>query len=101
VFRFVGSLPAGGGIVFDYMISPALLGAVQRWAVNAMARRVAAVGEPWTLFFDPAELAGSLRGLGFGEVIDIGSEEINSRYFAGRSDGLEVGSAGRLAIART
>jgi len=36
---------------------------------------------------------------GFRAVDDLGANEINARYFAGRSDGLQVGEAGRIAKA--
>ncbi len=95
--RFVGSLPAGSGIVFDYAIPPGSLNLVQRLAFNALAARVAAAGEPFQTFFEPSGLIGELRRLGFGSFEDLGGEEINARYFAGRADGLRVGGgAGRL-----
>jgi O-methyltransferase involved in polyketide biosynthesis len=96
-FRFVGSLPAGSGIVFDYAIPPESLNLLQRLAFNALAERVAAAGEPFQTFFEPSVLISELRRLGFGSFEDLGGEEINARYFAGRADGLRVGGgAGRL-----
>jgi len=100
VLRFIASLPAGSGVAFDYAVSPALLGPIERWAVTAFSRRLAAMGEPWTLFFDPSELLTDLHALGFSHVADLGPKEINSRFFSGRTDGLEVGSLGRLMEAR-
>jgi methyltransferase (TIGR00027 family) len=95
--RFVGSLPAGSGIVFDYALPPESLNLLQRLAFNALARRVAAAGEPFQTFFEPSALMGELRRMGFGSFEDLGGEEINARYFAGRADGLRVGGgAGRL-----
>jgi methyltransferase (TIGR00027 family) len=96
-FRFVGSLPAGSGIVFDYALPPESLNLVQRFALNALAKRVAAAGEPFQTFFDPAPLMGELRQMGFTSFEDLGTEEINARYFAGRADGLRAsGGIGRL-----
>jgi methyltransferase (TIGR00027 family) len=100
-FRFVGSLPAGSRIVFDYAIPPESLNLLQRLAFNALARRVAAVGEPFQTFFEPSTLMGELRRLGFSSFEDLGGEEINARYFAARADGLRVGGGGgRLMMAR-
>ncbi len=100
-FRFVGSLPAGSGIVFDYALPPESLNLVQRFALNALAKRVAAAGEPFQTFFDPLPLMGELRQMGFTSFEDLGTEETNARYFAGRSDGLRVsGGIGRLMMAR-
>jgi methyltransferase (TIGR00027 family) len=95
--RFVGSLPAGSGIVFDYALPPESLNLVQRLAFNTLAKRVAAAGEPFQTFFEPSALRSELRRLGFGSFEDLGGEEINARYFAGRADGLRVGGGiGRL-----
>jgi methyltransferase (TIGR00027 family) len=100
VFRSIASLPAPSGVAFDYAVSPALLGPIERWAVHAFSRRVAAIGEPWTLFFDPFELEADLRAVGFSEVADFGAKEINARFFSDRTDRLKVGSLGRLMKAR-
>jgi O-methyltransferase involved in polyketide biosynthesis len=70
-------------------------------ALDAIARRVAATGEPFRTFFDPTELAERLKRMGFKSVEDLGSEEINERYFKGRADGLRVGGRlGRLMSAQ-
>ena len=99
VLGAIANLPRGSGVVFDYAINPMELTEPVRKAVEFMASRVAAAGEPWTLFFDPARLARSLDALGYTHVDDLDGEAINARYFDGRADGLQVGSAGRLLYA--
>jgi len=91
----------GGGIVFDYAIAPATLNWFERWVYWGMARRVAAVGEPWRATFVPAELVRALRELGFADVQDLRAREINARYFAQRADGLGVGTLAGLISARS
>ena len=98
--RFIASGPKGNGVVFDYAISPSLVTPAQRVVLDAMATRVAAAGEPWHTFFDPAELVNDLQALGFGHVEDVGAEEINERYFKDRTDGLRVGSMTHLMNAQ-
>jgi methyltransferase (TIGR00027 family) len=99
--RFVASLPAGSEIVYDYAVPPESLNFAQRQALAALAARVAASGEPFQAFFDPAEIQTDLRRLGFGSFEDLGTDEINARYFGGRLDGLRVGGGiGRLMKAR-
>jgi methyltransferase (TIGR00027 family) len=88
--KLVASMPAGSEVVFDYALPPASLSWVQRFAFNALASRVAARGEPFQTFFDPAALAGELRQMGFGDVEDLGMEAMNERYFKGRADGLRI-----------
>jgi methyltransferase (TIGR00027 family) len=99
--RYVASLPRGSGIVFDYAVSPATLGLVRRLVVGAVMRAVAAVGEPWKTFFDPATLAGELAALGFTQLEDLGADELNARFFRGRSDRLRVGGLGRVMCAQS
>jgi methyltransferase (TIGR00027 family) len=95
--RFVASLPPGTEIVCDYAVDPSALNWVQRAALRALADRVAAAGEPFRSYFVPAELRETLGRLGFDGVEDNGAAELNSRYFAGRADGLVVrGGIGRL-----
>ncbi len=94
--KFVASLPSGSEIVFDYGILPSRLSASQRTALESKASRLAAKGEPWITYFDPVSLARDLRGMGFKQVEDFGSEEANDRYFRDRTDGFRVGGGGRL-----
>jgi len=95
--RFAGSLPRGGGIVFDYMVPRESLGFIERMALDALSRRVEAAGEPFVTSFEPKALEERLMRSGFRSLEDLGSDEINARYFAGRSDGLRVvGNVGRL-----
>jgi methyltransferase (TIGR00027 family) len=90
----------GGGVVFDYGIPPASLALPQRAAFEALAARVAAAGEPFRAFFEPLSLVAAVQGLGFREVRDMPPHELNARFFAGRADGLRVGSAGHILMAR-
>jgi methyltransferase (TIGR00027 family) len=86
----------GGGVAFDYAIAPHLLTLPQRVVFETMAARVRAAGEPWQSSFEPAELAETLRGLGFASVEDVPPATLNARYFAGRSDGMHVGGLAHL-----
>jgi len=52
---------------------------------------VAAAGEPFVGFFDPATLSHDLQEMGFKNLEDLDGDQINARYFAGRADGLRVG----------
>jgi methyltransferase (TIGR00027 family) len=97
---FLASTARGSGVAFDWCVEPSMLGAEERMAVEALAARVAAAGEPFQLFFRPEDLEASLRAAGFDEIETLGRDEINARYFADRSDGLHVpGAAARLTCA--
>jgi len=93
---FIASMPPGSGLVFDFAVDRSLLSQSQQLALDALAERVARAGEPFQLFFDPAALASDLARLGFGNIEDLNSAQINARYFAGRSDGLAVSGSGHL-----
>lgn len=96
---YIASCPAGSGVVFDYAILPELLDARGRMVLKAILSRVEASGEPWHAFFDPTALAGELGAQGFCRVRDLDQAGINARYFAGRADGLGVGTMYHLMIA--
>jgi methyltransferase (TIGR00027 family) len=98
-FRFIASLPEKSAVAFDYAVPPESLGWTARMIFWRMAKRVAALGEPWKTFFDPQTLARDLRHLGFTSVEDFGADALNARYFAGRTDKLRIGGAGRMAMA--
>jgi methyltransferase (TIGR00027 family) len=98
--QFIAGMPSGSGVVFDFAVERWLLSPAQQLALDALAARVARAGEPFQLFFDPAALAADLARLGFGKIEDLASEEINARYFAGRSDGLAVSEGGHLLSAQ-
>ena len=98
-FRDIASLPHGTNVVFDYGLPRSHLSLVGRIVFDRMAARVAAIGEPWKTFFTPDGLARMIRSVGFGRLEDLGANEINARYFAGREDGLRVGEAAHLATA--
>jgi methyltransferase (TIGR00027 family) len=99
---FVASTAAGGGLVFDYCVPRSSLTFLRRLAFDALARRVAAAGEPFRSFFDPRELTLRLSGLGFRAIQDCGTDELNARYFQNRADSLRVrGGLGRIIVAQT
>jgi len=99
--RWIGSLPPGSEVVFDYAIARSALNLLERTALDALSKRVARAGEPFQLFFEPAELASVLSEIGFHHIEDLGSAQINARYFANRKDGLKVrGNLGHLISAR-
>ncbi len=98
--QFIARMPSGSCVVFDYAAERSLLSPSQQQALDALAARVARAGEPFRLFFDPAELVRDLERLGFSNIEDLAGEQINARYFAGRSDGLAVTGGGHLITAQ-
>jgi methyltransferase (TIGR00027 family) len=99
--RAIYEMNAANAVVFDYAVPRETLGFVGRLALDAVSRRVKKAGEPFRGFFAPADLVAQLREIGYVHIEDLGSEEIDARYFTGRADKLRTGSQlGRLVSAR-
>ena len=95
---FVAHVAPGTGLALDYGQPRAVLPPLEQLAHDSLASRVRLRGEPFQLFFTPAQMAKEL--VGFSAIEDVGKNEINRRYFAGRTDGLQVlGQAGRFLTA--
>jgi methyltransferase (TIGR00027 family) len=96
--NFIAGQPAGSGLVLDYGQPRRVLSFFEQLAHDSLASRVALAGEPFQLFFTPHEIATELSA--FFNLEDLGTPEINARYFANRTDHLAVrGGAGRLLSA--
>jgi methyltransferase (TIGR00027 family) len=90
----VARLPTGTGICFDFAFPPETLSPQRRLVFDHLARRVAAAGEPFQLFFSPAEIESELRGQGFHLIEQADSERLNELYFRDRADELRLSPAG-------
>ena len=95
---FIASCAPGSSVVFDFVISPALLEPAERAAMEAIAASLASGGEPWKSNFDPAALETLLHGMGYSRIEHFGREQLTQRYLSGRSDNLRL--AGTTGIIR-
>src|SRR5208282_4188294 len=88
--EFIARLPGGAHVVFDYGNPPASGLDRDRNAATreALAARVASVGEAFKSYFETDALRGKLMALGFREVEDLGPALIRERYFANRGGSL-------------
>ena len=99
--RAIREMNSANGVAFDYAVPRETLGFVGRLALDAVSRRVKKAGEPFRGFFAPADLVAKMRGMGYAHIEDLGSAEIDARYFADRTDKLRAGGQiGRLLSAR-
>src|SRR5215831_770797 len=95
--RWVASICPGNGIVFDYSVPRSFLGSGDHGGFDVLAARAKAAGEPFVGFFDPKDLAHRLQEMGFANLEDLDTHQINARYFSGRCDSLRTGNShGRL-----
>jgi methyltransferase (TIGR00027 family) len=78
---FIAGLPGGAEVVFDYVNPAASVHADGRAAHQALAARVASVGERFQGYLDTAVLCAKMREAGFRHVDDIGPAELAARFF--------------------
>lgn len=98
--KSISETAKGGGVVFDYLLPYRHIPHVEKIAHKVLSNVVAAVGEPFRTLLLPGQVAGVLQGMGFTGVADLGRDEINDRYFRGRTDRLRIrGSLGRFVSA--
>jgi methyltransferase (TIGR00027 family) len=97
---WIGGLPRGSGVVFDYAIPRERMGEAEQRVFDVLAERVARAGEPFLLFFEPEQLAVDLRELGFTKIEDMDSAGMRVRWLGEKSSGPRPhGRSGRLACA--
>lgn len=80
---FIASLTASAQVVFDYANPPDEQNAPleDRSAQDALAARVAALGERFRCYFHTDALHTKLADLGFCQIEDLGPNAIRQRYF--------------------
>jgi methyltransferase (TIGR00027 family) len=80
--RFIASLSGGASVVFDYANPPdSLTEDKGRTALEAVATRAAALGEPFKTYFHTEHLTAELAAVGFCDIEDLGPAQIAARYF--------------------
>lgn len=97
---FIGSLPGGAQVVFDYSNPPDSLSGEMRAVHDARATHVAGIGEAWVSYFESDALETKLRALGFSEIEDLGPPHIAARYFPQRANSAP-GKGGHIVRAAT
>ncbi|HTS03709.1 MAG TPA: SAM-dependent methyltransferase [Thermoanaerobaculia bacterium] len=84
---FIGGLPGGSHVVFDYGNPPLPGEPGDRYAAfrDELSRRVEAAGETFRSHFETASLHVELRVRGFRRIEDLGPSAIRDRFFPGGS----------------
>jgi methyltransferase (TIGR00027 family) len=101
VLRFGAGLSSPSTLVLTFMLPDDDLAGAELEAVQRVAQRAAADGEPWRTRFRPEQMRQSLIDAGFTRVFLLSPEAADARYFADRADGLRAPRAARLASAYT
>jgi methyltransferase (TIGR00027 family) len=97
VFAFVRALPPSSEIVFSFMPAAADTVTVDG---QSFADRVASLGEPLRTHIAPEALVAWLTDMGFGDVTLLTPEDVDVRYIAARTDGLQTSRHTTIASAR-
>jgi methyltransferase (TIGR00027 family) len=97
---FVGSLPGGAEVVFDYSDPPDSHSPELRSLHDQRAARVAAAGEAWLSYFQPDALRAKLVSLGFSHIEDLGPPQLVQRFFPGHG-GSHCATGGHILRAST
>jgi methyltransferase (TIGR00027 family) len=94
----IAAMPQGSGVTFDYSLPRESLAPHEQLEYDSLAARVALAGEPFQVTFTPEAIRAELSA--FTRIEDLDTPTIAARFFAGRTDGLNLrGSAGRLLTA--
>ena len=97
----IAAMPAGSGVTFDYSLAAEELSPRMQAARKSLASRVAAAGEPFQLFFRTEQMENELKSAGFSRMEQLDAIDVNERYFANRTDHLQLPpeGLGKLAAA--
>ncbi len=90
---FLGARPPTSGLVVDYFRPRGELAAPDRQILDATASLAAALGEPFLLFFSLEQMKAELSRAGFTDMKILTGPDIQSRYYAQRTDGLALRGA--------
>jgi methyltransferase (TIGR00027 family) len=78
---YIAQLQGGAEVVFDYVNPAGSIAPEGRAAHQALAERVAAMGERIQSYFDTAALVEKMRTAGFRHIRDIGPAELADCFF--------------------
>jgi methyltransferase (TIGR00027 family) len=99
--RQVAELAPGSMFALTFLLPPELVEDVLRPGFEAAEKGARAAGTPFVSFYTPEEMLALARDAGFREAHHISAADLNTRYFAGRADGLRTARGEELLVALT
>ena len=99
--RQLASLVPGSTLAMSFLLPMELLDERDRQGLEMAANGARASGAPFISFFTPEQMLALAREAGFEKAEHVSSATLNSRYFAGRADGLRMSTGEDLLVATT
>lgn len=99
--RQLARLAPGSTFAMTFQPPSELLSDSDRAVRERVEKGAAAAGTPFISYFTPAELLGFARQAGFAGARHVSADDLNERYFAGRTDGLATSNAEEILLATT
>jgi len=97
--RQVAGLARGSVLAMTVMLPLNLVDPGERAMLENVEAAAADSGTPFISHYSPDEMADMCRAAGFSDVRHVSPDDLTSRYFAGRADGLRPPSAEQLVVA--
>jgi methyltransferase (TIGR00027 family) len=99
--RQIAGLAPGSTLAMTFLVPTELLDDTLRPGFEAAERGARAAGTPFISFYTPEEMVTLARHAGFRDARHVSSAILNERYFAGRTDGLQMSKGEELLVATT
>jgi methyltransferase (TIGR00027 family) len=95
----MATLPPGSEVNITYSPPPDGTDPIVDETFERSSAVVDATGESYVGYYRESEMDGMLRAVGFSDAIHHRNNELNARYFSGRSDGLRLHTIEQLVTA--
>jgi methyltransferase (TIGR00027 family) len=96
-----GGLVPGSTLAMTFLLPPELLDDAYRPGYEAAERGARAAGTPFISFYTAEEMLELARNAGFNDARHVSAPILNERYFAARTDGLQMSKGEELLVATT
>jgi O-methyltransferase involved in polyketide biosynthesis len=97
--RQVSALAGGSVLAMTFMLPVELVDADERPMQESVEAAAAGSGTPFISHYAPAEMVEMCRAAGFSAAQHVSPDDLTTRYFAERTDGLRPPTAEQLIVA--
>ena len=99
--RQIAKLAPHSTFAMTIMLALDLLDPEEKTVMEFVMKKAKEGGTPFLSLFSPAEIVSAAKEAGFKEAKYVSANDLYQRYFAGRTDGLNAGSAEAFLVAST